>query len=51
MKKRDRDTVSSGASSKESIKTAKVGSKSNDVLGWKVVIVFDETTEPHLHPI
>ena len=49
-KKRDHDTESSGASSKESMKRVKVGSKSNDVLEWKVVIVF-ETTGPHLHPI
>ena len=43
-KKRDHDAESSGASGKESIKTAKVGSKSNFVLEWKVVMVFDETT-------
>jgi hypothetical protein len=49
-KKRDHDTKSSGALSKERIKRDKVGSKSN-VLEWKVVIVFDETTGPHLNPI
>jgi sorbitol-specific phosphotransferase system component IIA len=32
-------------------KRAKVGSKSSDVLEWKVLILFDETTGPHLHPI
>ena len=50
-KKRDHDIESSGASSKETINRAKVGSKSSDVLDWKVVILFDETTGPHLHPI
>jgi hypothetical protein len=28
-----------------------VRNKSNNVWEWKVVIVFDETTGPHLHPI
>ena len=50
-KKRDHDTESSGASSLQSVKRAKVGSKSNNVLEWKVVMVFDENTGPHLHPI
>jgi hypothetical protein len=39
-KKRAHDTESIGSSSKESIKMAKVGSKGNDVLEWKVVRVF-----------
>lgn len=50
-KKRDHDTESCGSSSKEMIKRDNVGIKSNDVLEWKVVIVFDETTRSHLHPI
>ena len=50
-KERDHDTESSGSSSKESIKRVKVGSKSSDVLEWKVVMVFDETTGPHLDTI
>ena len=50
-KKRDHGTESSGSSCKERVKRAKVGYKSSDVLEWKVVIVFDETTGSHLHPI
>jgi hypothetical protein len=40
-KKRYHDTESSGPSSKGSIKRAKVGRKSNNVLECKVVMVFD----------
>ena len=35
-KKTDHDTESSGLSSKESIKRAKVGTNSNGVLEWKL---------------
>ena len=50
-KKRNHDTESSGASSKECIKRANVGSNSRDVLEWKMVIVFDETKGSHIHTI
>ena len=40
-RKKYRDTECNGASSKQSIKRAKVGRKSNNVLECKVVMVFD----------
>ena len=43
---------SGGTSCVENVKRVKVvKNKSNDVSEWKVVILFDATTGPHLHPI
>ena len=49
--RKKRDHEGNGASRIESKKRVKVRSKRNIVSEWKVVLVVDETTGPHLHPI